>query len=292
MPSRQRLRARAELEALEARLLLATAAPPMVQAALHGTVLTIVGTPRPDVIWLRNQGRWTTVAGQAFPAAQVRRVIIATGDGGDLVLVGRGVYQPCFIKAGSGNDWVRGGAGHDVILGEAGNDTLKGAAGNDTLYGGAGTNVIEQGERPQPRVPLSPMMREILALVNAERARHGLGALQIDARLQSAANLHAAQMAQKSNAVGPYEAAKHTLSGVPYPSLEDRLDHVGFPPLVAGENVAALYSSAAQVVAAWIASPQHHQVMLGRDFTMTGIGIAPNAAGATFFCQDFGLPAT
>jgi hypothetical protein len=55
-----------------------------------------------------------------------------------------------------------------------------------------------------------------------------------------------------------------------------------------GENIAKGQSSPAEVVAAWLASPDHRQNIEEPGFQTTGVGVAAGTDGAILWVQDFG----
>lgn len=132
------------IETLETRRLLT--------ATLSGGVLTIIGTDKPDQIqFARGQGNFTvfeTTSGQTvqtqFNTADVQKIVIRSGDAGDLIIVGK-LTIPCDIYAGRGTDTVSAGGGNDTIRGEGGNDYLFGSDGRDLLNGGLGADTMLGG---------------------------------------------------------------------------------------------------------------------------------------------------
>jgi uncharacterized protein YkwD len=247
---------------------------------------------------LRNLAGKLTVAGKSVPSRRVKRIVIATGGGGDVVWVGNHVPQSCKIFAGAGNDWVHAGGGPTEIYGSGGNDTLLGGLGHDVIYGGEGKNHIFGGwghdavHPGEPHRAANPtdMAADVLQLLNQQRTQNGLQPLTFSAQLVQAANLQAGNMVQRSNAVGPAAALQHTLPGVAQPTLSSRLDYVGFAYQTAGENIAFGYTSANDVMKAWLASPTHRDNLLSTGYVEIGIGIQADAAGRLFFCQVFATP--
>jgi uncharacterized protein YkwD len=242
-----------------------------VTPILRDGVLTVLGTSRRDLIILRKLAGQLTVAGKSFPSRRVKRIVIATEGGGDVVWVGHHVRQPCKIFAGAGNDWVHVGGGPTEIYGDGGHDA------------------VHPSERHRAANP-TDMAADVLQLLNQQRIQNGLQPLTFNAQLVQAANLQAGNMAQTSNAVGPDAALQHTLPGVAQPTLSSRLDSVGFAYQTAGENIAFGYTSATDVMNAWLASPTHRDNLLSMDYEEIGIGIEADAAGRLFFCQVFATP--
>ena len=114
----------------------------------------------------------------------------------------------------------------------------------------------------------------MIKLTNDARAAAGCPALRANAKLAKAALLHSQDMAAK-------EYFEHnSLDGrTPW----DRIEAQGYIGIAYGENIAWGYTSAADVVAAWMDSPGHRANILDCEFRDIGIGIAQ-----TYWTQDFG----
>ncbi len=118
------------------------------------------------------------------------------------------------------------------------------------------------------------MADEILRLVNDHRASIGLSAIERD---QQHASAH---------------AVKHTK----YMIDMNRINHDNFGErsealkqngaIRVGENVANGYSSAEDVVYAWLHSPSHKDIIEG-NYTHSGFGVIQNENGSYFFTQLF-----
>ena len=119
---------------------------------------------------------------------------------------------------------------------------------------------------------------QVLALVNAERAKVGCAPLTLDARLTAAAAGHSRDMAATDLFSHDSRDGR---------SFADRIRAAGYPTPRA-ENIAAGQRTPAAVMAAWMNSPGHRRNIL--DCTATDIGVA-SANGGTFgiyWTQDFG----
>ena len=132
-------------------------------------------------------------------------------------------------------------------------------------------------------VPSVQTLREaadaVSCLVNANRARNGLRALQADGDLRQAARRHSRNMVRRGffSHVTPRGA-----------NLGDRLRRSGYLRANhaghAGEALAwgsGTSATPAAIVAEWIASPSHRRIMLGRDFREVGVGVAAGAPQPT-----------
>lgn len=111
----------------------------------------------------------------------------------------------------------------------------------------------------------------VLCLLNQQRVAHGLPALAEDARLQAAAQAHAADMGQR------HFYAHRDPDGV---EPADRIQRAGFKGRTTGENIAwgvGLSATPARIVDAWLDSPGHRKNILRSSFTRVGTGIGYDA---------------
>lgn len=141
---------------------------------------------------------------------------------------------------------------------------------------------------PVPRRVLTPMSldgmaREVVYLVNLERAQHDLPPLRVNPRLIEDAKLQANQIA----ATGVLE---HFILGAPYPTPSIRAEVAGYAWNTLGENLAFGYADAPSAVAAWMRSPGHRANILGNGYSETGVVLAPDRQGQLIFVQTFGSP--
>lgn len=126
--------------------------------------------------------------------------------------------------------------------------------------------------------------REVLRLVNEERARHGLNALVATRTLDAAAEWMAADMST-------YDGIGHTDTLGRGPG--GRAEAFGYQGgICCWENVAAggIYASPAQVFQGWMDSPGHRANILEPQLKSIGIGLhyAPNTGYKHFWVQIFG----
>ncbi len=133
------------------------------------------------------------------------------------------------------------------------------------------------------------LVRSTLCVVNAERARHRLRPLGLDARLSSAARRHAVDMARKNF------FAHNSLDGS---TFLDRIRRSGYlrgaRGWSVGENIAwgsGSQASPRAIGRAWMASPGHRANILSPSYRELGVGVAsdtpvrglPGATYATSF---------
>jgi uncharacterized protein YkwD len=124
-----------------------------------------------------------------------------------------------------------------------------------------------------------------LCLRNAERARHGLPALQPEVRLEEASQLHSEDMVRR----GYFE--HDTPDGV---DPQQRMLEAGYPANDAftGENIArgrGAESSPVEIVDAWMHSPPHRDNILRPGFREIGVGVRAQGDVA-LYTTDFGGP--
>lgn len=124
-----------------------------------------------------------------------------------------------------------------------------------------------------PAPPPSPTADEVVAAINAERAKFGLGPLSIDPGLMRIAQEWSEQMAKADTLAHGNFAARIT-------SVH--------PRVAAGEDVAEGYSDAASVVVGWMKSPPHRANILGR-FSHIGVGVGTSRNRHIYWTCDFCL---
>ena len=265
---------------------------------MYNGVLTVQGTEGNDDLTIVRVG--LVRRGRAVGPGVVGRPFgHHRGGGDDLIRDWSGLSA--IIYGGVGNDTIYAGRGHDTIYGGEGDDTIYGNWGADVIWGGSGTDTIAGGRGQNTINYGSPdltrgntaMETEIIRLVNAYRRANGVHALAVSGQLNAAADLHSLDMVAIGNQYGPLAGLQHLLYGSPRPRLDDRLDAVGYDNwtrlLRYGENIALGFTSAADVVAAWISSPSHRQNILNPRYTQTGVSIRTDAWGNHFFTQEFGV---
>ena len=109
--------------------------------------------------------------------------------------------------------------------------------------------------------------REILELVNQERADAGIDPLSINSQLDEVANLHTDEMVQA-------DLLSHQLPNEA--DMEARFSETGYDGMVVAENLAAgggtLFDTPEEVVEGWMNSPEHRENILNPEFTDLGVG--------------------
>lgn len=128
---------------------------------------------------------------------------------------------------------------------------------------------------PPTTAPANDMLAQVLAITNQERAKAGCGALTRNAQLDSAAQQHSDYQAQT-------QTMSHTGRGGTDPG--QRITAAGYQWSTYGENVAYGFTTAQDVMTAWMNSPGHRANILNCNFKEIGLGLGqPNY----YWTQDF-----
>ena len=139
----------------------------------------------------------------------------------------------------------------------------------------AGFAIIQSGcEKEKDNVSYSEMELEILQLVNQYRLSNGLDQLLMNEVHYRHARSHTEYMISKNQ-------ISHENSSERFKAIGNELGSNRF-----GENVAAGYPTANDVVQAWLSSDGHRKNIEG-DFTLTGISAIRNPKGQYYFTQIF-----
>jgi len=109
----------------------------------------------------------------------------------------------------------------------------------------------------------NPLIDEVLRVTNVYRAEHGLQPLTLNIELSNAAQVHSEDMALR-------DFFSHT--GSNGTRVSDRTKSAGYQSPYVGENIAAGYMSAEEVVRGWINSPGHRENILNPNYKEIGIG--------------------
>lgn len=103
---------------------------------------------------------------------------------------------------------------------------------------------------------------------NAQRSAHGVGALSLNSKLNSAAQAKANDMVARN-----YWSHQTPDGQQPWVFITN----AGYQYLSAGENLAYGFSTSSATVTGWMNSPSHKANMLSGTFTEVGFGIANSA---------------
>ncbi len=127
--------------------------------------------------------------------------------------------------------------------------------------------------------PVEQWKRDVLALVNQERAKNGLAALGWGATCEGAANTRAAEQVASYSHTRP--DGSHWSTTCPIPESGGK----------SGENLAAGNAAVSPetVVATWMNSPEHRKNILDPDFKYVSVGFVfdPNSSYKTYWSQYF-----
>lgn len=117
--------------------------------------------------------------------------------------------------------------------------------------------------------PADKLRTGVIAQMNVVRAAHGLKALTVRSRLQTAGAAHAGNLAKHGQFTHDWS------NGTPFGTwIGWYWPGPGYGSWSAGENLfwAGPVTSAKAVVAAWLASPGHRANLLNRSWRAVGVG--------------------
>ena len=118
--------------------------------------------------------------------------------------------------------------------------------------------------------------KEILDLVNQERQKAGLNALELDAALCNAAQTRSQEQTVVFSHTRPNGQSCFSV-----------LDENGISYRGAGENIAMGQRSAEEVMNGWMNSEGHRANILNSSFTKLGVGCYQDSAGKLYWTQLF-----
>jgi len=122
---------------------------------------------------------------------------------------------------------------------------------------------------------------EVARLVNAERAKNGLGPLKLNWQLSRVARYKSADMRDKN-----YFSHTSPTYGSPF----DMMKAFNIAYSTAGENIAAGQTTAEAVMTSWMNSPGHRQNILSTNFSEIGVGYATGGSYRYYWTQMFIRP--
>ena len=150
-------------------------------------------------------------------------------------------------------------------------------AGNGLHHNGNSSNNTGNGSNSTGGMSTgtSSAAQAVLSQVNAARAQNGLRALTLDANMNRAAAVRAAELAQSFSHTRPNGSRGMTA-----------LNEAGVSYRTAGENIASGQQTAQAVVSAWMNSSGHRANILSASFGRMGVGQA-TIGGRTYWVQLF-----
>lgn len=149
-------------------------------------------------------------------------------------------------------------------------------SGNNNGNTGSENNGNNNTSKPDNSVSSeSRYISEVVRLVNAERAKEGLAALQMDSSLNSAAQVRAKEIVTSFSHTRPNGSNCFTA-----------LSEAGIKYNGSGENIAYGQKTPAEVVNAWMNSAGHRANIMSSKFTKIGVG-CHNSNGTYYWSQFF-----
>lgn len=132
---------------------------------------------------------------------------------------------------------------------------------------------VPLSDTPLPTEPnLQQMALNVLDSINIQRTASGLKPLKWDNKLENCAKKRAIESATSFSHTRP--------NGKPWYTVNSKI--------MGGENLAYGYSTAKDVMAAWMNSPTHKENILWPEFTKIGISIYLGPDGVYYWAQEFG----
>ena len=128
---------------------------------------------------------------------------------------------------------------------------------------------------PETDAAVRAYEQEVIRLVNAERAKYGLAALEEDWELSRVARYKSQDMHDER-----YFSHTSPTYGTPF----EMIRAFGLSYRAAGENIAVGYATPAAVVAGWMASEGHRANILSSSYTKIGVGYV---ADGSYWTQQF-----
>jgi uncharacterized protein YkwD len=151
-------------------------------------------------------------------------------------------------------------------------------------------NACQGSARPPSVQSIDTARQAVTCLINQRRHKQGLRRLQGSTALVAAAQEH-------SDAMASQNFFSHEGDGTPASRAEGAGYTVGAGHWGIGENIEWASGKAASpkaIVAGWMKSAEHRNVMLSRQFRQIGIGIAngsplsPDVQNSAMYTADFG----
>jgi uncharacterized protein YkwD len=128
--------------------------------------------------------------------------------------------------------------------------------------------VLEGTSSSKPSASSMSVAKEVVAIMNAARAKAGCGPLKINTKLMAAAKTHATNMAEK-NFFGHANRDGSKFS--------KRVKKQGYKYRMVAENIAAGQKSAREAAISWLNSPGHRKNILNCKLKDTGVAVAYQA---------------
>lgn len=153
-----------------------------------------------------------------------------------------------------------------------------GSTGAGTTENSGSDNIAEGDENATDRGEQGSYAQEVLDLVNKERSKQGLKALELSNKLDNLAVMKAKDMVNKN-----YFDHTSPTYGSPFNMLQT----YGVTYRSAGENIAAGQKTPQEVMTAWMNSSGHRANILNKDYTQLGVGKATGGSYGVYWVQLF-----
>jgi uncharacterized protein YkwD len=146
--------------------------------------------------------------------------------------------------------------------------------------GTVATVVTAVDVQPAPITP--PIEMQLVALTNQVRQANGLPALAVDDRLTLSAQVQA-------NAMATLGVMAHELPGAAEPTLQSRMQFVGYDYVWVGEILGEGALDAPTMIDLWMNSPPHREDILSPEPVGIGVAVAYDPLGYPYYCEVFGV---
>ena len=137
-------------------------------------------------------------------------------------------------------------------------------------------NQPENPSLPDTDTENADFVRQVVDLVNRERAKAGLSPVTADTSIQAAAQVRAKEIEKSFSHTRPDGS-----------SFSTALTQQGVTYRGSGENIAWGQKTPEQVMNGWMNSEGHRANILNKNFTKIGVGYHQNASGTNYWTQLF-----
>ena len=137
-------------------------------------------------------------------------------------------------------------------------------------------NQPENPSVPDTDTENANFVRQVVNLVNQERAKAGLSPVTADTSIQAAAQVRAKEIEKSFSHTRPDGS-----------SFSTALTQQGVTYRGSGENIAWGQKTPEQVMNGWMNSDGHRANILNKNFTKIGVGYHQNASGTNYWTQLF-----
>ena len=137
-------------------------------------------------------------------------------------------------------------------------------------------NQPENPSVPDTDTENANFVRQVVNLVNQERAKAGLSPVTADTSIQAAAQVRAKEIEKSFSHTRPDGS-----------SFSTALTQQGVIYRGSGENIAWGQKTPEQVMNGWMNSDGHRANILNKNFTKIGVGYHQNASGTNYWTQLF-----